>query len=135
MRNLIITAGGGNTVILTAAQPHDSNRDSSTAAREEPSQERNPQAVNRSRCRCCCCCCWKEIHQRLSSGCVTSKLDCLWATAVGFVAARRAGRRVKTVPAQWGGSYQVKAQVVSWQFSICFVLVLFSGKIDAPIKV
>lgn len=134
MRNLIITAGGENTVILTAAQPHDSNRDSSTAAREEPSQERNPQAVNRSRCRCCCCC-WKEIHQRLSSGCVTSKLDCLWATAVGFVAARRAGRRVKTVPAQWGGSYQVKAQVVSWQFSICFVVVLFSGKIDAPIKV
>lgn len=134
MRNLIITAGGGNTVILTAAQPHDSNRDSSTAAREEPSQERNPQAVNRSRCRCCCCC-WKEIHQRLSSGCVTSKLDCLWATAVGFVAARRAGRRVKTVPAQWGGSYQVKAQVVSWQFSICFVVVLFGGKIDAPIKV
>lgn len=134
MRNLIITAGGENTVILTAAQPHDSNRDSSTAAREEPSQERNPQAVNRSRCRCCCCC-WKEIHQRLSSGCVTSKLDCLWATAVGFVAARRAGRRVKTVPAQWGGSYQVKAQVVSWQFSICFVVVLFGGKIDAPIKV
>lgn len=134
MRNLIITAGGGNTVILTAAQPHDSNRDSSTAAREEPSQERNPQAVSRSRCRCCCCC-WKEIHQRLSSGCVTSKLDCLWATAVGFVAARRAGRRVKTVPAQWGGSYQVKAQVVSWQFSICFVVVLFGGKIDAPIKV
>lgn len=134
MRNLIITAGGENTVILTAAQPHDSNRDSSTAAREEPSQERNPQAVNRSRCRCCCCC-WKEIHQRLSSGCVTSKLDCLWATAVGFVAARRAGRGVKTVPAQWGGSYQVKAQVVSWQFSICFVVVLFSGKIDAPIKV
>jgi len=44
------------------------------------------------------------------------------------------GRTAKTVPAQWGGSYQVNAQVVSWQFSICFVIVLLSGKIDAPIK-
>lgn len=75
----------------TTAQPQHSNRYSSTAVREEPSQETSFWAVNKSRHRCCCY--WEEIHQRLSSGYCNCQTWLPLSTAVDFVAARLSSRK------------------------------------------